>query len=298
MSFKIRIYIIDLIWLIDLIENRHMMYYFWSLNFFCLLYNIFKISSIVMLPRNMPLITFSNFVVKSSNQSKYLPAFPNVLRLFRSSRPEVFLGKGILKICSKFTGKHSCGSAISIKLLFTLRHGCSLVNLLDIFRTPFPKNTSGRLLLIVVTCLFLSAFICLLVIEPIQTFLVSYLFWLRGKICSHPCYIDIFCSVRGAFEDIIAADLSRLKFFQTEFSSWVFLVNLPFHVFISFSIFFIFYLFFSNIYFSGQMIMSFFEFFQANIRWVTVNYFWSTCLSGVFIIEQGIRFCLGFLQIL
>ena len=30
----------------------------------------------------------------------------------------------------------------------TLRHGCSLVNLLQIFRTPFPKNTSGRLLLL------------------------------------------------------------------------------------------------------------------------------------------------------
>ena len=31
-----------------------------------------------------------------------------------------------------------------------LRHGCSPVNLLHIFRTPFPKNTSGWLLLIVV----------------------------------------------------------------------------------------------------------------------------------------------------
>ena len=28
-----------------------------------------------------------------------------------------------------------------------LRHGCSPVNLLHIFKTPFPKNTSGRLLL-------------------------------------------------------------------------------------------------------------------------------------------------------
>ena len=28
-----------------------------------------------------------------------------------------------------------------------LRHGCSPVNLLHIFRTPFPKNTSGQLLL-------------------------------------------------------------------------------------------------------------------------------------------------------
>ena len=30
------------------------------------------------------------------------------------------------------------------------RHGCSPVNLLFIFRTPIPRNTSGRLLLIVV----------------------------------------------------------------------------------------------------------------------------------------------------
>ena len=29
----------------------------------------------------------------------------------------------------------------------TLGHGCSPVNLLHIFRIPFPKNTSGRLLL-------------------------------------------------------------------------------------------------------------------------------------------------------
>ena len=29
----------------------------------------------------------------------------------------------------------------------TLRHGCSPINLLHIFRTPFPRNTSGRLLL-------------------------------------------------------------------------------------------------------------------------------------------------------
>ena len=26
----------------------------------------------------------------------------------RSSPPEVFLGKGVLKICSKFTGEHPC----------------------------------------------------------------------------------------------------------------------------------------------------------------------------------------------
>ena len=37
---------------------------------------------------------------------------------FRSNQPEVFLGKDVLKICSKFTGKHPCRSVISIKLLW------------------------------------------------------------------------------------------------------------------------------------------------------------------------------------
>ena len=72
--------------------------------------------------------------------------------LYRSSRPEVFLGKRVLKIYRKFTGEHPCQSEISIKLLcnfieITLRHGCSPVNLLHIFRTPFSKNTSGWLFL-------------------------------------------------------------------------------------------------------------------------------------------------------
>ena len=62
--------------------------------------------------------------------------------------PEVFLGKGVLKICSKFTGEHPCGSAFSINLLcnfieITLQHGCSPVNLLHIFRTAFLKNSAG-----------------------------------------------------------------------------------------------------------------------------------------------------------
>ena len=62
----------------------------------------------------------------------------------RSRHLEVFLRKGVLEICSKFTGEHPCQSSISIKLL---RHECSPVNLLDIFRTPFQQNTPGRLLL-------------------------------------------------------------------------------------------------------------------------------------------------------
>ena len=66
------------------------------------------------------------------------------------SRPEEFLRKGVLKICSQFTGEHPCRSPISKKLQsnfieITLRHGCSPVNLLHVFRTPFLKNISGRL---------------------------------------------------------------------------------------------------------------------------------------------------------
>ena len=77
----------------------------------------------------------------------------------RSSQPEVFYEKVILKICSQFTGEQPCRSVISIKLLYnfveiTLRHGCSPVNLLHIFRTPFPGNTSGRLLLLIYTVIF------------------------------------------------------------------------------------------------------------------------------------------------
>ena len=75
-----------------------------------------------------------------------------LLHTLRSSRPEVFLRKSSLKICRKFTGEHPCRNVISIKLLcnfieIALRHGCSPVNLLHIFRAPFIKNTSGRLLL-------------------------------------------------------------------------------------------------------------------------------------------------------
>ena len=40
----------------------------------------------------------------------------NVLK-YRTSFLDVFVGKGVLKICSKFTGEHPCQSVISIKLL-------------------------------------------------------------------------------------------------------------------------------------------------------------------------------------
>ena len=71
---------------------------------------------------------------------------------FRRSLLDVFLGKVVQKICSNFKGESSCRSAVLIKLQsnfieITFRHGCSPVNLLHIFKTPFPKNTSERMFL-------------------------------------------------------------------------------------------------------------------------------------------------------
>ena len=85
----------------------------------------------------------------------------------RSSSPEVFLEKGVLKIYCKFTGEHLCRDAISIKLQsnfieITLWHESSPVNLLHIFRTPFPKNTSRRLPVPLITPCYLEKYVKLI----------------------------------------------------------------------------------------------------------------------------------------
>ena len=84
---------------------------------------------------------FINFYIKIRNTCSRI-----------SSRPKVFLWKSVPKISSIYTGKNPCQSAISIKMQsnfieIALRHGCSPINLLHIFRTPFPRNTSRWLLL-------------------------------------------------------------------------------------------------------------------------------------------------------
>ena len=73
-----------------------------------------------------------------------------LLTNYRSSHQEAFLAKGILKIWSKFTGEHPSQSVISIKLLcnfieIALQLGCSLVNLLHIFRTTLEKHVQTTL---------------------------------------------------------------------------------------------------------------------------------------------------------
>ena len=67
--------------------------------------------------------------VNYGHSTKTVAFFVLFVAVSRSSHPRVFLGRGALKICSKFTGEHSCQSAISIKSLCNfieaaLRHGC------------------------------------------------------------------------------------------------------------------------------------------------------------------------------
>ena len=61
--------------------------------------------------------------------------------VMRRSPPEVFLGKGVLKICSKFTGEQSWTTVLKL-----FRHGHPPPNLLHTLRTPFLNNTSEVLL--------------------------------------------------------------------------------------------------------------------------------------------------------
>ena len=65
------------------------------------------------------------YFLRSSSQH------PTLSTDYRSSPPGVFLGKGDMKMCSKFKGEHPCQSAISVKLPcnvieIALRHDYSM----------------------------------------------------------------------------------------------------------------------------------------------------------------------------
>ena len=81
----------------------------------------------------------------------------------RCSFLKVFLGKGVLKICSKVTEGHPYWSAISITLLcsfieIALRHECFPANLLHIFRASLSMSTSKGLLLVLTLSLHIIAY--------------------------------------------------------------------------------------------------------------------------------------------
>ena len=109
---------------------------------------------------NIGLAVMKKFSILASPQSMTISISRHTILLscicteywYRSSPLEMFLGKGVLKICSRFPGEHLFWSVISIKLQsnfieIVLRYGCSPVNYLHNFITPFRKNTSGGVLL-------------------------------------------------------------------------------------------------------------------------------------------------------
>ena len=73
----------------------------------------------------------------------------------RSSRPEMFLGKALLKMCSKFTGE------LSNFIDMTIRHGCSSVNCCKFSEHSFLKTR-------------LDGCFCRFDISPIFTFLFEF----------------------------------------------------------------------------------------------------------------------------
>ena len=104
---------------------------------------------------------------------------------------------------------HPCRSVVSIKLLcnfiqITLRHGCSSVNLLHIFRAPYTKNTSGWLLLYLSRRHFLFH-------KVIQGLLSSYL-QIYDDAASERAYLT-----RSITENKIKAIPARTKVFENSF---------------------------------------------------------------------------------
>ena len=84
---------------------------------------------------------YTNFREQVKNSFEYpnIGILSNVI--FRSSRPEVFCQKGILRNLAKFTGKH-CGRVsllinLQASLKGRLQHRCFPVNFAKFLRTPF-----------------------------------------------------------------------------------------------------------------------------------------------------------------
>ena len=125
----------------------------------------------------------------------------------RSSLPVVLLGKGALKICSKFTRGHPCRSVISKKLQsnsieITLRYECSPANLLHIFGTPYLQNISGGLLLSQRTIFYrimLRSVLRTIWIIYNEAFLRKYL---TPKICELFTLINFIITVRKAPKNV------------------------------------------------------------------------------------------------
>ena len=117
----------------------HFVQFFWYLMVFCsrfifecfvpnirlLLHSIVTSSNIQLLQTRFHCVDI--FFIKF----RFYEAFTVVKR---NSHTKVFLGKGVLKICSKFTGGHPCWNLISIK--FVLLQICCIFSEHFSLRTP------------------------------------------------------------------------------------------------------------------------------------------------------------------
>ena len=61
-------------------------------------------------------LDFSTHLTSITKKANIKLNVVTILHKYRSSNPEVFLLKGVLKICSKFTGEHPCSTSIKLKL--------------------------------------------------------------------------------------------------------------------------------------------------------------------------------------
>ena len=101
-----------------------------------------------------------------------------LMQVYRSSHPEVFSVKGVLKICSKLTGEHPCRSAISIKLQRTPLGGCfSSLQLCYQNTIVFHEVFRTTVLQITIWWLSVSCFSC-----AKSLFIMKWLFGYRNRI--------------------------------------------------------------------------------------------------------------------
>ena len=105
------------------------------------------ISNITFVRKNL------RFKCSSNNSSNVLQMFFMTIQIvapYKSSHRRFSVRKGVLRNFAKFTGKHLCQSLFFNNLFLILKkrlwHMCFPVNFAKFLRTPFLKNTSGRLL--------------------------------------------------------------------------------------------------------------------------------------------------------
>ena len=83
-------------------------------------------------------------IIKNIQTAVLLEYFSN---LWRNIEMALIYFKISLILTSGAATQRCCPELLCNFIEITLQHGCSLVNLLHISRTPFPENSSGELLL-------------------------------------------------------------------------------------------------------------------------------------------------------